>query len=87
MIEQAVQRARAAREGVSLAPTLRKCKQAAKEEAIFRAVEHAPHDRTFRGRLYHDGVPTPSVYLAQRVRVLFVCFGNRTCADTLMATI
>ena len=43
-----------------------------KEQAIFAALEHAPDDATFLGRLYRDGVPTPEVYLAQRVRVLFV---------------
>jgi hypothetical protein len=39
------------------------------EDALFDALER---DRTFRKRLYRDGVPTPSSYLAQRVRVLFV---------------
>jgi hypothetical protein len=44
----------------------------AREDAIFSALEHAADDPTFLGRLYRDGVPTPEVYLAQRIRVLFV---------------
>ncbi len=44
----------------------------AREDAIFDALERARDDRTFRGRLYRDGVPTPETYLGQRVRVLFV---------------
>ena len=42
------------------------------EDAIFDALEHQPGDRTFLDLLYQDGVPTPRVYLAQRVRVGFV---------------
>jgi hypothetical protein len=44
----------------------------ATENILFDALEHAADDRTFRNRLYRDGVPTPEAYLAQRVRVLFV---------------
>lgn len=44
----------------------------AKEDAILDALEHTPGDRTFRGKLYRDGVPTPASYLSQPVRVLFV---------------
>ena len=44
----------------------------ARENAILDALEHIPGDKTFLGKLYRDGVPTPQVYLAQRVRVLFV---------------
>ncbi len=44
----------------------------AEEDAIFDAMENAPEDGTFRGRLYRDGVPSPDAYLEQRVRVLFV---------------
>jgi hypothetical protein len=42
------------------------------ENAIFDALEQQPGDRTHRGVLYRDGIPTPSVYIAQPVRVLFV---------------
>lgn len=44
----------------------------AREDAIFDALENTPRDRTFRNRLYRDGVPTPESYIAQPVRVLFV---------------
>jgi len=44
----------------------------AREDELFNALECAPNDPTFRDRLSRDGVPTPEVYLAQRVRVLFV---------------
>jgi hypothetical protein len=43
-----------------------------REEAIFRSLERAPNDRTFLGRLYRDGIPTPALYFAQRIPVLFV---------------
>jgi hypothetical protein len=43
-----------------------------REDAIFDALEHLPGDTTFLNHLYRDGAPTPSAYLAQRVRVLFV---------------
>ncbi len=44
----------------------------AREEAIFHSLENAPNDTTFLGRLYRDGVPSPEVYIAEPVRVLFV---------------
>jgi hypothetical protein len=44
----------------------------AREDAILDALENAPCDTTFLGHLYRDGVPTPEVYVSQRVRVLFV---------------
>jgi len=40
-----------------------------RESAIFNLLER---ETTFTGKLYRDGIPTPRVYLAQRVRVLFV---------------
>jgi len=42
------------------------------EDAIFDGLEHAAGDKTFVGRLYRDGVPSPDSYLAQKIRVLFV---------------
>ena len=44
----------------------------ARGDAIFNALEQARDDRTFLGRMYRDGVPTPEAYLTQRARVLFV---------------
>ena len=44
----------------------------AREDAIFDALERTRGDRTFQNKLYRDGVPSPEIYLAQRVRVLFV---------------
>lgn len=44
----------------------------AREDALFDALEALPGDDTFKGRLYRDGVPSPAVYLAQPVRVVFV---------------
>jgi hypothetical protein len=44
----------------------------ARENAIFDALEHRLGDETFLDRLYRDGVPTPTAYLAQRVQVVFV---------------
>jgi len=41
----------------------------AKENTLFDALARTPD---FRKALYRDGVPTPEVYLAQRIRVLFV---------------
>src|SRR5688572_9771384 len=41
----------------------------AREDALFDALER---DSTFARKLYRDGVPSPSPYLGQRVRVLFV---------------
>ena len=43
----------------------------ARENAILDALEHSAADRTFLGKLYRDGVPTPASYLKQPVRVLF----------------
>lgn len=44
----------------------------ARENAIFDALENARGDTTFRGRLCRDGVPSPEVYLAQQIRIMFV---------------
>ena len=43
-----------------------------RENRILNALENRPGDRTFRGRLYRDGVPSPEVYLKQRIKVVFV---------------
>lgn len=43
-----------------------------REDSILDALENRQGDRTFRGRLYRDGVPSPEVYLLRPVRVLFV---------------
>ena len=43
-----------------------------REDSVLDALENRQGDRTFRGRLYRDGVPSPEVYLLQPVRVLFV---------------
>lgn len=40
----------------------------AKENSLFDALARKGE---FRGRLYRDGVPSPEIYLAQRVRALF----------------
>jgi hypothetical protein len=41
----------------------------ARENEIFDTLER---DKTFRNQLYRDGVPTPQIYLLERVRVVFV---------------
>jgi hypothetical protein len=43
-----------------------------RENRLFHALEDDPTDRTFADGLCRDGVPSPGVYLRQRVRVLFV---------------
>jgi len=43
----------------------------AREDALFNALENDRRDRTFAGKLCRDGVPSPAIYLRQRVRVIF----------------